>query len=64
MCPPLVNDLLELQNGLIVYDAATQQNVFVVAGVICALCDNVRASELVNHLGSRANMFCRMCMVG
>ena len=63
MSPPLVDDLLQLETGIIVHDVATLQDIFVIAPVMCALCDNVRASELVNHLGSRATMFCRICMV-
>ena len=61
---PLVEDLLTLENGLKMFDACTQREVLVVAPVICCLCDNVRASELLNHLGSKAVKFCRFCMVG
>ena len=63
MCGPLVDNLKQLENGIVVYDAVTQQNIFVMCPVICALYDNVRAAELVNHLGSRTFMFCRICMV-
>ena len=49
--------------GVVLYDALTVKDVFVVALVMCALCDNVRASELLNHLGSKANKLCRFCNV-
>lgn len=31
--------------------------------LMCVICDNPRAAELMNHSGSSANKFCRMCMV-
>ena len=33
------------------------------APVLCVLADNARASELINHMGSSARQFCRMCNV-
>lgn len=51
------------QNGVIVYDAFLNKQVIVVAPVICVLADNPRASELLNHMGSSARRYCRMCMV-
>lgn len=63
MCSPIVDDLLQLQDGVIVYDAVTQQNIFAICPILCCLCDNVRAAEIVNHLGSRTFRFCRLCMV-
>ena len=63
MCGPIVDDLLQLENGIIVYDTVTQQQVFAICPVICCLCDNVRAAELANHLGSRIYKLCRICMV-
>ena len=36
------------------YDAYLKRDAFVIAPVICCLCDNVRASELLNHMGSKA----------
>ena len=63
MAGPLVADLRQLENGVVLYDALTAKDVFVVAPVMCALCDNVRASELLNHLGSKANKLCRFCDV-
>ena len=45
------------------YNALSKADVIVVAPVTCAACDNVRASELVNHLGSKATKLCHLCMV-
>ena len=36
------------------------QEVLVQSPVISILCDNVRAAKVLNHLGSKANLFCRM----
>ena len=41
MSGPIVDDLLQLENGVVVYDAVTQQQVFALCPVICCLCDNV-----------------------
>lgn len=63
MSEPLVNDLLSLEKGIHVYDCLTKSEVLVLAPVISILCDNVRASEIVNHLGSTAIKLCRICDV-
>ena len=63
MADPLVEELKQLENGIKVFDALSQSYIFVIAPVICVLCDNVRASELLNHMGSKANKLCRFCMV-
>lgn len=63
MAGALVEDLKALERGIRVFDAHTGTDVLLIAPVICALCDNVRAAELLNHLGSKAKMFCRKCMV-
>ena len=63
MADALVEDLKALEGGVHVYDAYAGTEVLLIAPVICALCDNVRAAELLNHMGSRAKMFCRKCMV-
>lgn len=64
MCNSIVNDLNMLEEeGVFMYDASLKQECLVIAPVICFLCDNVRASELVNHMGSSANKYCRMCQV-
>ena len=64
MTAPIVEDLIGLEmDGIIVYDAYLKQEVLAVAPVLCILGDNPRASELLNHQGSTARKFCRMCMV-
>ena len=60
---PLVEDLKVLEKGFVLYDSLLQKDVMVIAPVMAVLCDNARASELLNHLGSRATKFCRRCMV-
>ena len=60
---PIVNDLLKLEKGVIMYDAYFKTKVMVVAPVICILADNPRSSELLNHGGSGANKYCRICQV-
>ena len=63
MADNLVDNLMSLESGITVYDAWMKQKVIAICPVLCILCDNVRAAELVNHLGSRTNLLCRMCMV-
>lgn len=64
MSQPMVDDLLNLEtNGVVAYDAHLGEDVLVVAPVICAICDNPRDAEIMNHSGSSARMFCRKCMV-
>ncbi len=60
---PLVEDLKKLESGILMYDAFLNMEVMVVAPIMAVLADNARASELVNHLGSRAKKFCRKCLV-
>ncbi|KAL5499990.1 hypothetical protein EMCRGX_G011474 [Ephydatia muelleri] len=63
MAAPMVEELLHLQNeGMIVYDAYFKCDVIVVPSVLCIFSDNPRASEICNHLGSTASLFCRVCM--
>ena len=64
MAEPIVDELLHLEReGAEVYDAHLQCSVLAVAPVLCAICDNPRASEMVNHLRGTASKFCRICMV-
>ena len=61
---PVVKDLHKLATeGMIVYHAHLQRDVLITAPIISLICDNPRASELLNHNGSNARRFCRMCMV-
>ena len=63
LAKPLVADLLKLERGVPVYDAHLKKNVLVVAPLLCLLADNPRASELLCHLGTTANCYCRICQV-
>lgn len=64
MAEPIAAELTKLEvEGIVAYDAHLKQQVLVVAPVLCAICDNPRASEMVNHLGGAALCFCRMCEV-
>ena len=63
MAEGVVSDLLELEHGIEVYDASLARSIFVIAPVICILCDNARGSELVNHMGCRTIKYCHICMV-
>ena len=63
MIPALVDDLLNLERGVEVYDGHLERYILLISPAICLLADNPRASELMNHLGTSANKYCRMCMV-
>ena len=63
MTGALVDELLKLEEGVVMYDSLSQCDVIVIAPVLAILCDNARASELVNHLGAKAIKYCRKCMV-
>ena len=64
MAEPITKDLIKLEEeGIVTYDAFLREEVVVVAPIICLICDNPRASELLNHLGATARLYCRMCMV-
>ena len=64
MTQPLVEDLQKLEaNGIVAYDAFLKEPVLLIAPVICMIGDNPRQSEIMNHAGTNAKMFCRMCMV-
>ena len=60
---PIVEDLLKLEDGMYMHDASMEEQVLVFTPVLSILCDNPRASELLNHLGSSAKKFCRLCLV-
>ena len=63
MAPTIVDDLKLLEDGLVMFDSMLGKDVFVAAPVLAILADNPRHSVLLSHLGSRANLYCRMCMV-
>ena len=54
---------LELETGLVMFDAMTKKQIFVQCPVLCITCDNPKASEICHHLGSSALHFCRECDV-
>ena len=59
-----ISDLVRLETeGIAVYDAHLECEVLLIAPVLAILGDNPRALEVVSHMGSSANKFCRMCMV-
>eukprot|EP00731_Ephydatia_muelleri_P003255 Em0001g3255a len=62
MAVPLVHELQSLEEGMLMFDALFNNNVIVIAPVICFLCDNPRAAEICNHLGSSTHKFCWICM--
>lgn len=63
MSEAIVPDLEKLEKGVVMYNAQLEQDVLVVAPVLCLIADNARASELVNHIGGTANRYCRICQV-
>ncbi|KAL5517682.1 hypothetical protein EMCRGX_G003276 [Ephydatia muelleri] len=63
MAHHLVDQLLELERGIVVFDAQLNTNALILAPVICFLCDNPRAAEICSHLGSGTLRFCRICRV-
>ena len=63
MSVPIVQQLQKAEDGFEAYDSALKRRVVVRAPVLLISADNVRHSELLNHLGPKANKFCRMCMV-
>eukprot|EP00731_Ephydatia_muelleri_P004501 Em0002g677a len=53
---------LETEGVFNTFDASHQETVLVVAPLMCIVCDNPRASVLLNHLGSAALKHCPRCM--
>lgn len=61
---PITDELIQLENnGVDVYDAYLDERVLVIAPLLCIICDNPMASNLLNHLGGSATKYCRFCMV-
>ena len=60
---PIVDNLLKLEEGILMYDAHSQEQVLVIAPLLLIIADNPMASELCNHQGNAANKFCRLCKV-
>lgn len=63
MAEPLVEDLLVLEKGLLIYDAYLEEEVLVIAPVICGIADNPRASDFTSHSGNSSRKYCRICQV-
>ena len=64
MAGPICEELMMLESeGVEMYDAKSCESVLVVAPLMIVTCDNPRAYELVNHLESSANKYCRICEV-
>lgn len=60
---PIAQELTNLETeGAPVFDAFYQEVVLVIAPLIVIVCDNPRASDLLNHLGSTALKYCRICL--
>lgn len=54
----MVADLVQLEKMAVqAYNVKLKKNVPLVAPVICCICDNPRAAEMVNHLGAQARNF-------
>ena len=49
---------LEL-DGIMVYDSYCKETVLVIAPLLCIICDNPRATQLLNHFGGSAKKFCQ-----
>ncbi len=47
-----IHDLVQLEEGVVMYDAHLKTNVLVRAPVILIIGDNPRASEILSHMGS------------
>ena len=64
MAVPIADELLHLETeGMELFDAHLNQKVHVITPLLLCICDNPRASELLNHRGSSARKPCRMCLV-
>ena len=60
---PIANQLTLLETeGVLVYDKLYHEEVLVIAPLMFIVCDNPRASELLNHLGSTALKHCCIYM--
>ena len=63
LAEPIVDNLLKLEEGTVMYDVCLGQKVLVRAPVLFIIGDNPMCSDLCNHQGSAARKYCRMCMV-
>ena len=64
MAEPIVDEIKVLENdGMLCYNSGFDCSVLIFVHILCIICDNPRASELLNHLGSSANKYCCMCII-
>lgn len=64
MCEEIASELKLVENeGVVAFDALTNHDVLVVSPLMCIIGDNPRLAEILNHNGSAARLYCRMCMV-
>ncbi|KAI8329379.1 hypothetical protein BD560DRAFT_441625 [Blakeslea trispora] len=63
MLPALVDDLVELENGIVMYSVSHNEDVLVVAPLLLISGDNYRQSELSMLIGSSAGHFSRKCLM-
>lgn len=62
MLSPLVDDSVDLENGVVMYLAQYGEE-FLVASPLCFIAgDNLRHSEICNLMGHSARYFCRKCL--
>ncbi|XP_072042716.1 uncharacterized protein [Amphiura filiformis] len=62
LASPIINELKQLETtGAIMYDASKEEEVLVLAPLLCILADNDRHAEIVNHIGASASLYCRLC---
>jgi hypothetical protein len=55
LCQPVLEELLELQNGLVVFDASLQSEILAVVKIVAVLADNPRAAEISSTICSSGN---------
>ena len=63
MARPIAAQLKQAEDWIECFDVSLQTTMLLQAPLILLLGDNPRHSELLNHMGSSAKKFCRMCMV-
>lgn len=62
MADGILDDLQNgLEKGMITFDAALQEQVLLIGGVLFIKADNPRAAELCSMTGLTSNNFCRCC---
>ncbi|KAI9316710.1 hypothetical protein BX666DRAFT_1877986 [Dichotomocladium elegans] len=62
MLVDVIDDLLQLEEGVLMYGVACDEVVLVIAPLNFIIADNARHSELACHKGARSNFPCRKCL--